>query len=208
MKSAKPDAKLIERSEIGRRPRRERVIEELVVQARAGDHAAFERLAATSIDRLYAVAVRVLRDPMAAEDAVQDCLIRAWRDLRAMRDPSRWDAWLYRLLLNACRDEQRRSKRRPLTIAANGLDAVGDTDDVAGVDRRDELERGFRRLSVEHRMALALHYYVGLRPAEIATTLGIAEGTATSRIHYASRALRAALEADTRSATGATGSIQ
>ena len=86
---------------------------ELVLRARDGDHEAFERLAAASIDRLHAIAWRVLRDPAAAEDAVQDCMVRAWRDLRALRDPDRWDAWLYRLLLNACRDEQRRSRRRP-----------------------------------------------------------------------------------------------
>ena len=180
--------------------------EELVVRARGGDHAAFERLAAASIDRLFAIASRVLRDPSAAEDAVQDCLLRAWRDLRVLRDPGRWDAWLYRLLLNACRDEQRRSRRRPLTIASDGLDSLTTADDIVTVDRRDELERGFRRLTVEHRMALTLHFYVGLRPAEVATVLGIAEGTATSRIHYGSRALRAALEANKRApSAGATG---
>jgi RNA polymerase sigma factor (sigma-70 family) len=184
------------------------VIEELVVRARGGDHAAFERLAAMSIDRLYGIASRVLRDGVAAEDAVQDCLLRAWRDLRALHDPSRWDAWLYRLLLNACRDEQRRSQRRPVTIAADRVEAVGALDDMAGIERRDELERGFQRLTVEHRMALALHFYVGLRPAEVASALGIAEGTAVSRIHYGSRALRAALEADMRPARGAAGGAE
>jgi RNA polymerase sigma-70 factor (ECF subfamily) len=181
------------------------VTEELVRQARGGDHAAFERLAATSIDRLYAIATRVLRDPTAAEDAVQDCLVRAWRDVRALRDPSRWDAWLYRLLLNACRDEQRRAGRRPATIDVATVDPVGELDASAAFASRDELERGFRRLSLEHRMALALHYFVGLRTSEVAAALGIAEGTVTSRIHYGTRALRAAIEADMRTASGATG---
>jgi RNA polymerase sigma factor (sigma-70 family) len=172
---------------------------DLVDRAKAGDHGSFERLAAGSIDRLYAVACRVLRDPSAAEDAVQDCLVRAWRDLRALRDPSRWDAWLYRLLVNACRDEQRRRQRRPVTIAVDHVELPGGSEGVDGIERRDELERGFRKLSVEHRMALALHYFVGLRPGEVAAALGIAEGTATSRLHYGSRALRAALESDMRS---------
>ena len=171
---------------------------DLAARAKAGDHGAFERLAAGSIDRLYAVACRVLRDPTAAEDAVQDCLVRAWRDLRALRDAERWDAWLYRLLLNACRDEQRRAQRRPVTVAVDRVDPPGTAAEVEAVVRRDELERGFRQLSVEHRMALALHYFVGLRPGEVAAALGIAEGTATSRLHYGSKALRAALEADMR----------
>jgi RNA polymerase sigma-70 factor (ECF subfamily) len=184
------------------------VTEELVRQAQGGDHAAFERLAAMSIDRLFAIATRVLRDPSAAEDAVQECLVRAWRDLRALRDPGRWDAWLYRLLLNACRDEQRRAGRRPTTIDVAYVDPVGELDVTVAIARRDEMERGFRRLSVEHRMALALHFYLGLRPAEVAAALGIAEGTVTSRIHYGTRALRAALEADMRTAADATGGAE
>jgi RNA polymerase sigma-70 factor (ECF subfamily) len=192
------------------------LVEDLVVQARAGDHAAFERLAGASVDRLYAVAWRVLRDAAAAEDAVQECLFRAWRDIRTLRDPSRWDAWTYRLLLHACRDEQRRARRRPMTIEVGSLDPVhgatgtrpGRTDGVAAVDQRDELERGFRRLSVDHRMVLALHFLLGYRPTEIADLLGITEGTASSRIHYAGRALRAALEADMRPARGTTGSAE
>jgi len=181
------------------------VTEELVRRVQRGEHAAFETLAAAAIDRLYAIARRILRDPSAAEDAVQECLVRAWRDARALRDPRRWDAWLYRLLLNACRDEQRRSRRRPVAISIEPIELPGDFRELAGVEGRDELERGFRRLTVEHRMALAMHLYLGLRPAEIARTLGIPEGTAASRIHYASRALRSALEADLRVPTSSQG---
>jgi len=170
--------------------------EELVTRAQRGDHGAFDALAAGSIDRLYAIARRVLRDAAQAEDAVQECLIRAWRDLRALRDPDRFDAWLYRLLLNACRDEQRRSRRRPIQLGLSPLDSDGEPDPAAAVAIRDQLERGFLQLTVEHRMALALHHYLGLRPGEIAELLQIPEGTATSRIHYATRALRAALESD------------
>jgi len=183
------------------------VTTDLVHRARLGDHAAFEQLATASIDRLFALAARVLRDHAAAEDAVQDALLHAWRDLRALRDASRWDAWLYRLLLNACRDEQRRRQRRPVAIVPNLADQATLDDDVEAVARRDELERGLRRLSVEHRMALAMHFYLDLRPGQIADLLGIPEGTVVSRIHYGSRALRAAVEADVRT-TVTTGAIE
>lgn len=179
--------------------------EDLVDRARRGDHAAFERLAAGAINRLHAIAWRVLRDPHAAEDAVQDCLFRAWRDLRGLHDAGRFDAWLYRLLLNACRDEQRRARRRPLQVTFDGLDPADQHDDVAGVDRRDELERGFRRLTAEHRMVLVMHHYLGLRAHEIADQLGIPEGTIVSRLHYGSQALRRAIEPDLGSAAARTG---
>jgi RNA polymerase sigma-70 factor (ECF subfamily) len=172
------------------------MIEGLVTRAQHGDNVAFETLAASSIDRLYAIARRVLRDSAQAEDAVQECLIRAWRDLRALRDPDRFDAWLYRLLLNACRDEQRRSRRRPIQVQLAALDPAGEADPAAAAAARDQLERGFLQLTVEHRMVLAMHHYLGLRPGEIAELLHIPEGTATSRIHYGTRALRAALESD------------
>ena len=184
------------------------MIEELVLRARGGDHGAFERLAGMSVDRLYAVAHRVLRDGPAAEDAVQDCLLRAWRDLRALRDAGRWDAWLYRLLLNACRDEQRRSRRRVVTVEIPAIDPASTDDTAAAFEARDELERGFRQLSIDHRMALALHFYVGLRPAEVAAALGIPHGTVTSRLHYGTRALRAALDADLRGETVRAGAVK
>ena len=182
--------------------------EDLVRRTQGGEHAAFETLAQAAIDRLYAIARRVLRDPSAAEDAVQECLVRAWRDARALRDPSRWDAWLYRLLLNACRDEQRRLSRRPVAISIEPVELPGEFTGLAEVEGRDELERGFRRLTIEHRMALALHLYLGMRPAEIAHTLGVPEGTVASRIHYGSRALRSALEADLRMMPSSQGVVE
>lgn len=166
---------------------------ELVQRAQRGEHEAFEVLARASIDRLYGIARRVLRDPAAAEDAVQDCLVRAWRDLRALRDPARFDAWLYRLLLNACRDEQRRSRRRPAVVTLESIGGPVADDQFVDVARRDEIARGFARLSIEHRLALTLHLHLGLGIAEIARILGVPEGTATSRIHYGTRALRAIL---------------
>ena len=173
---------------------------ELVDRARRGDHAAFEQLAAASVDRLFALATRILRDHAAAEDAVQEALLRAWRDLRALRDPGRWEAWLYRLLLNACRDEQRRRRRRPVALFTNIVNTAAASNDIDAIARRDELERGLNRLTVDHRMALAMHYYLDLRAGEIADLLGVPEGTVVSRLHYGSRALRAAVEADLRGA--------
>lgn len=165
---------------------------DVVERAQRGDHAAFETLARASSDRLFSVARRVLGDPIAAEDAVQECLVRAWKNLRALREPERFDAWLYRLLLNSCRDEQRRSRRRVVTIDMGTLEPAA-LDEIGKVPDRDELERAFAGLSVDHRMALVLHHLVGLKPAEIAQTLGISSGTVASRLHYGARALRAAL---------------
>ena len=175
---------------------------DLVDRARRGDHEAFAQLARQSIDRLYAIARRVLRDPDAAADAVQECLFHAWRDLRVLRDPDRFDAWLYRLLLNACRDEQRRRRRRPTQVAIAAISSRAGRDDAAEVERRDELERGFRALTPEHRLVLVLHHYRGLRASEIADLLGVPEGTVVSRLHYGGRALRQAIE----SVAAATGS--
>ena len=172
------------------------MLDEFVRRASAGDREAFDSLASARIDRLYAIARRVLRDPTGAEDAVQDCLVRAWRDLRGLREPARFDAWLYRLLLNACRDELRRARRRPVQVSSVGLEPADRTDGFTRVDERDQLERGFQMLSPEHRMALVLHHYLGLRPAEVANVLGVPLGTATSRLHYGARSLRRALEGE------------
>jgi RNA polymerase sigma-70 factor (ECF subfamily) len=173
---------------------------QLVVQAQHGDQAAFERLAAASLPRLWTIARRITDDHDAAEDAVQDCLVRAWRDLRALRDPDRFEAWLYRLLVHACRDRARSARRRPVAVLERIPEPVDRSDPIADVEARDQLARGFDRLSVDHRAALVLHHVLGLRAREIAATLGIPEGTVVSRLHYASRALRTALEADLRPA--------
>ncbi len=170
----------------------------LVQRAQRGDHAAFDELATAAFPRLWSIARRVLRDTALAEDAVQESLLMAWRDLRALRDPDRFDAWLYRLLMHACSDQIRRSRRRPVAIAILPADRADDGDASSTVERRDLLERGFARLTPEHRMVLVLYHVMGLRAAEIADRLGIPEGTVTSRIHYGSRALRETLEADLR----------
>jgi RNA polymerase sigma-70 factor (ECF subfamily) len=170
---------------------------DLVEAARHGDHEAFEVLATSAGDRLYAVARLILRASDLAEDAVQEALVRAWQQLPSLRDPDRFDAWLYRLVVNACADQGRQLRRwssevRPLPVEP----AVGDH--AAAIADREHLERGFGRLKPEQRAVIVLHFYSGFSASEIAGILGIPEGTARSRLHYATEAMRAALQADAR----------
>lgn len=172
---------------------------DLVEAASRGDHEAFEVLATSAGDRLYAVARLTLRDTTLAEDAVQEALVRAWQQLPTLRDPDRFDAWLYRLVVNACADQGRQLRRwsqvRPLQLE------VSSSDHADAVADREQLELGFNRLKPDQRAVVVLHYYSGFSAAEIARILGIPEGTARSRLHYATEAMRAALEADSRQPT-------
>ena len=179
---------------------------DLVEAARTGDHEAFEVLAAAAVDRMYGIARLVLGDAHQAEDAVQDALVRAWQGLPELRDPERWEAWLHRLIVNACADQGRRRVRQSVEVRMAWFDpAAGD--EVRLVDDHDQLDRGFRKLKPDHRAAVVLHYYLGLSVPEVAEALGVPVGTAKSRIHYAVDAMRAALEADERTAIATTGGI-
>jgi RNA polymerase sigma factor (sigma-70 family) len=173
---------------------------DLVIRAGRGDHDAFAQLATDAYARLHRTAQLILRREDLASDAVQEALMGAWVHIRAVRDPDRFDAWLNRLVVRACYTELRRAKRRPIQVGV-GVDAVDGPridDSTSALADRDELERGFRLLSVEHRAALAVHHYLGLRDGEAATVLDIPIGTYKSRLHRAHAALRAALEADAR----------
>src|SRR5262245_11956720 len=119
---------------------------QLVEQARRGDRDAYEVLASTAFDGLYALAHRILRDAERTDDAVQECLISAWRQLPRLRDPDRFDAWLRRLLVNACHNETRRARRRSLEIRVLPVERASGRDATLDLADRDELERGFRRL--------------------------------------------------------------
>lgn len=171
---------------------------DLVEAARHGDREAYADLIRVRADRLFAIAQRILRDVHRAEDAVQEALVIAWRDLRGLRDPDRFDAWLYRLVVRSCVAEAKRERRHGATIRVLPLELPGSTDDYVSIADRDELERGFRRLPVEQRAIIVLRYHAGLEPAEIAEVLGIPPGTVRSRLHHAHRAMRAALDADAR----------
>ncbi len=171
---------------------------ELVELAMKGDREAFSALAASLIDRLYATAVLILRDHSMADDATQETIVRAWRDLPTLRDPDRFDAWLRRLLVNSCRDEGRRQRRWRPEVTLLPIHETGVDDSSAGLANTDALERGFRRLGPDHRAVVVLRHYLGLSLPEVAHATGVPLGTAKSRLHHATRALRAALEADAR----------
>lgn len=177
---------------------------ELVEAARAGDHEAFEVLASGSADRLYAIARLILRDVDLAQDAVQEAYVHAWRHLPGLRDPERFDAWLHRLVVNACMDALRSRKRLRANVHLIEVD-LPHADGATDVADRDQLERGFRRLRPEQRAVVVLRYYLGLSIPEVSMTLQIPLGTAKSRLHYAMEALRAAVEADARPAAHLTG---
>jgi len=175
--------------------------QELRARAREGDREAFTALVTQSLPRLYAVAFLILRDRDRAEDATQEALVQAWRDIRGLRDPSRFDAWLHRLLVRACYRANRREHRR--AIVELGAIPVGEPFDLGHdllITQRDQLDRGFARLDVEQRAVMVLHHYADLPLTAVADVLGIPIGTAKSRLNRGIAAMRAVLEADDRGA--------
>jgi RNA polymerase sigma-70 factor (ECF subfamily) len=170
----------------------------LVIAARSGDEEAFGSLVRGSADRLFAIAHRILRDVGRAEDAVQQALVTAWRELPGLRETERFDAWLHRILVRACYAEARRARRWTANVRALPVNGPAIPDTTLNVVTRDTLDRGFRRLPPEQRAVFVFHHYLGLTLAEIADTLGVPLGTVKSRLHYATNSLRAALEADAR----------
>ena len=171
---------------------------ELVIRAQHGDEEAFASLAVAVGDRLHAVAHRILRDADLAEDASQQALLAIWRDLPQLRDPARFEGWAYRLLVHACYAEGRKERRWAPNLRLLPSDEPTNSDGMATVADRDQLERGFRRLSVDHRAVVVMHHYLDWPLDRIAASLGVPDGTVRSRLHYAMRALRAALDADAR----------
>jgi RNA polymerase sigma-70 factor (ECF subfamily) len=171
---------------------------DLVEAAMHGDQAAFVDLVRLRGDRLFAIAHRILRDVDRAEDALQDALVIAWRDLPSLRDPDRFDAWVHRLLTHVCIAQATRERRRTANLRVLPLDGPVAPDDLLSVADRDQLERGFRRLTPDERAVLVLHHFIGYAPTEIAELLGVPPGTVRSRLHHAHRAMRAALDAEAR----------
>ena len=186
----------------------EPVKRDFVVRAKAGDHDAFSTLAAASIGRLLATARLILRDDDQAQDAVQDALVRAWLDIRGLRDPERFDAWLHRLLVRGCYRAARSDRgRRLVEVHLLPLDGPSTTDQQSALAARDQLERAFGRLPTEQRAVLVLHHYLDMTDGEAADVLDIPLGTFKSRLNRASRALRSVVEADDRQVAVARESI-
>ncbi len=170
----------------------------LVLQAQRGDRQAFETLTVANHSRLFRVAHGVLRDRHLAEDATQQAFLDIWRGLHHLKDPGKFEAWSYRLLVRACYAEV---KRRPDWVPDGELqpkDEPRARDVLGSVVDRDLLERGFRHLSVEHRTVIVLRYLVDMTTEQVADTLDIPRKTVYSRLKRAVLAMRAAVEADTR----------
>jgi RNA polymerase sigma-70 factor (ECF subfamily) len=162
----------------------------LIDRARRGEHDAFTELIDVRLARLDAAARLILRDGELARDAVQEALIRAWRDLPGLRDPERFDAWLHRLLSNACLDLVRRRKRRVIEVELTPIDTLATPDVASALADRQLLDQALARLSPGHRAVVALHYLLGMPLPDVARSLGIPLGTAKSRLHYALGAMR------------------
>jgi RNA polymerase sigma-70 factor (ECF subfamily) len=173
---------------------------ELVECARRGDPDAFARLVDPALARLDAAARLILRDPELARDAVQETLIRAWRELPGLRDPGRFDAWLHRLVVNCCLDLVRRRRRRPIEVALNPLDSPAQSDHAGTLADRELVDAALRRLDPGHRAVVALHYLLGMPLPQVATSLGIPLGTAKSRLHSALAAMRITVTAEPETA--------
>ncbi|MFL5683536.1 MAG: RNA polymerase sigma factor, partial [Chloroflexota bacterium] len=124
---------------------------ELVERAQRGDHEAFDVLATAAYGRLYGIARRILRDRYAAEDAVQEALVRAWRNLWGLRDPDAFDAWLHRLLVRSCADHQRRTWKTRLDVDVDAIDSPAAAEEFTQLMDRDALDRAFSRLTFDQR---------------------------------------------------------
>ena len=168
----------------------------LVERAMQGDHDAFAKLARAAVVRLDRAARLILRDPELARDAVQEGLIRAWRDLPALRDADRFDAWLHRLTVNACIDQTRRRRRRPIEVELEPLHAPAVADVSGALAVRDLVDTVLRRLDEKGRAIVVLHYYLGMPLTEVAATLGVPLGTVKSRLHHALEDMRLAMVID------------
>jgi len=172
---------------------------QLVERARSGDRDAYDALARASADRLYAIAYRIVHDNDLADEAVQQTLFQMWRELPSLRDPDRFEAWTYRLVVRFCLRDARRARRTGVQEIRMDDGTAARTDDFADADLRDQLSRALAALSLDHRTVVVLHHYVGLPLGEIAEILGVPYGTVGSRLHHATKALRAAVNAGDRS---------
>ena len=174
---------------------------ELVIAAQHGDEEAFASLAVAIGGRLHAVAHRILRDLDVAEDVTQQALLAIWQDLPQLRDPARFEAWSYRLLVRACYSEGRKSRHWTPNVRLLSVDEPMVVDGTGPVVDRDALERAFRRLSINHRTVVVLHHYLDLPLDRVADIVGAPLGTVGSRLHYATRQLRTALVEDAQPTT-------
>jgi RNA polymerase sigma-70 factor (ECF subfamily) len=162
----------------------------LVERAREGDHDAFAELVRAAVARLDVAARLILRDGELARDAVQEALLHAWRDLPNLRDADRFDAWVYRLTVNACLDQARRRRRRPIEVEMTALFTPREPDPAISVADRALVDSVLRRLDERSRAIVVLHYFLGLPLTDVAASLDLPVGTVKSRLHRALAAMR------------------
>lgn len=172
----------------------------LVVRAQRGDEVAFASITKATSSRFKQVSYRILRDRHLAEDATQQALVEIWRTLPKLRDPARFDGWTYRILVHACYREAKRYKRS--FGSEPGERELAGPDQMATVNDRDQIERGFARLSVNQRAVVVLHYFADLTIDDTARALSISPGTAKSRLSRAMKRMRTTLQADVAAAPG------
>jgi RNA polymerase sigma factor (sigma-70 family) len=173
--------------------------QDLVQRTQKGDQAAFEALALKSHARLQSIAVGILRDPHLAEDAVQQALVGIWRDIRGLRDPAKFEGWSYRLLVRICYAEAKRQPKWTSDTVVREADEPIAADAYNTIAHRDQLERAFSRLSVDHRAVVVLHRLRDMPLEQVAEALDLPVGTVKSRLSRAMEALKAAIEAESRS---------
>jgi RNA polymerase sigma-70 factor (ECF subfamily) len=174
------------------------VTEQLAHEATAESRAdAFRRLIDRELDGAYRLAAVILGDRFEAEDAVHDAAINAWRRWNDLRDPTSFDAWFGRILVNACRDRLRRRRRRALFELVRDPSPAEHpvvADGVAERAERDRIRQAFESLSPDERLTVALRYEADLSVPAIADRLQVKEGTVKSRLHTALGRLRRAIE--------------
>jgi len=162
----------------------------LVERASQGDPEAFGVLVGGHLARMDTAARLILRDPELARDAVQEATLRAWKNLRGLRDPGRFEAWLHRLTVNACLDIARKRRGRVVEIELTPFHDAPVADPTARVADSLYVERMLAAVDPAQRAVVVLHYYLDLTIPETAATLGIPVGTAKSRLNRALGAMR------------------
>ena len=158
----------------------------------------FRRLSQEHLDASYRLARAILGDPLAAEDAVHDAFVTAWRKWHSLRDPSSFEAWFQRILVNTCRNQLKRSSRLRMTDISSAPHPAMDDPEITVAPDRQAIDQAMQDLGEDHRVVLALRYYRDLKLEDIATLLGVRTGTVKSRLHHAQKNLRAALERQQR----------
>ncbi|MBR6950105.1 MAG: sigma-70 family RNA polymerase sigma factor [Oscillospiraceae bacterium] len=183
-------------------PEREK---QLVKKASQGDGASFELLITDCADRTWALALRMMKDPQDAEDAVQDAMIKAWRALPGFKGECRFATWVFRLTYNTCLDALRRRQRgQVLSLTREDEDdgerqaevpdpSPGPEEALLAKERAEILRRETEKLSDKLRAPLVMRELGGCSYEEIAAALGLSVGTVKSRIARARENLTEAL---------------